>query len=440
MRFTISNQTSDSLLCQFDKVTRNEYILVPPFSEIEVSPKCSTLLFAKRPHDATFKELGDIVESTSSVAVKLTMASGRKWQRLTGKGDSPWSIYRNRISRKHHALIVFPYRDTSCFLASIPNSVPLSSLMLPGTHETMAFYGWPISQCQSKPLDTQLHAGIRVLDIRLSIVDGKLIAYHGIFPEVTPFADILITLHNFLTTPATASETVVVSIKQEDSDRKSFPELVYEEIVTSPGGIEMWYLDNQIPNLGEVRGKAVMFSRFGDNSANGIHPPIWPDSAKEGFQWECDGTLVQVQDWYGIPSFLSISEKTSLATEILVSPPDSPNPTLAISFMSASSIPLALPSIIACGFGWPKWGLGFEGVNERVGKWLLDQLGADYTNWQRNWSDYGHPKCTADRTDNSRFGPFADAGPRIRGWALMDYYEDPIGAGVIQLLVECNFR
>lgn len=165
----------------------------------------------------------------------------------------------------------------------------------------MAFYGWPISQCQSRSLDTQLHAGIRVIDIRLSIIDGRLIAYHGIFPEVTPFADILCTLHQFLTSPATASETVVVSIKQEDSDTVLFPILVREEIVASPGGLDMWFLEDRIPRLGEVRGKAIMFSRFGndgwENGPSGIRPPIWPDSVKEGFQWECDQTLVRVQDW-----------------------------------------------------------------------------------------------------------------------------------------------
>ncbi|KAF8415897.1 PLC-like phosphodiesterase [Boletus edulis BED1] len=351
------------------------------------------------------------------------MAPGRKWERVTLQGDSPWIIYRNRLSRKHHVLVVFPYRDTSCFLASIPDSVPLSCLMLPGTHETMALYGWPISQCQYKPLDTQLHAGIRVTDIRLSIIDGRLIAYHGIFPEFTPFADILVTLHNFLTSPSTASETVVVSIKQEDWDTELFPQLVHDEIVASPGGLQMWFLENRIPNLGEVRGKAVMFSRFGsDGCTNGIHPPIWPDSAKEGFEWECDGTLVRTHDWYGIPSFLSIHEKFSLSMEIL-NPPNFPVPTLSISFTSASSIPLALPPVIARGFGWPKWGLGFEGVNHRVGKWLLSQLSSD----------------NAIRLQNAEVWHM-DPDPRIRGWVLMDYYDDPIDAGIVPLLVECNFR
>ena len=42
------------------------------------------------------------------------------------------------------------------------------------------------------------------------------------------------------------------------------------------------------------------------------------------------------------------------------------------------------------------------------------------------------------KTDNTESR--TDPGPRIRGWVLMDYYEDPVDAGVIPLLVECNFR
>ncbi|KAH0830301.1 hypothetical protein J3R83DRAFT_1669 [Lanmaoa asiatica] len=143
---------------------------------------------------------------------------------------------------------------------------------------------------------------------------------------------------------------------------------------------------------------------------------------------------------YGIPSFFSIPEKASLSTEILISPPSLPVPTLSISFISASSIPFALPPVIARGIGWPKWGLGFEGVNERVGKWLLDRLSSDNANHQRDPPDHERRRCTLPNAKDTRLAPGKDAGPRIRGWVLMDYYEDPIDAGVVPLFVECNFR
>ena len=129
-----------------------------------------------------------------------------------------------------------------------------------------------------------------------------------------------------------------------------------------------------------------------------------------------------------------------LATEILSPPADSPIPTLSISFTSASSIPLALPPVIARGFGWPEWGLGFEGVNDLVGKWLLARLNPDDAIHQRAPVDHEDQKGILTGADNAKSTPRTDPDLRIRGWLLLDYYEDPIGAGVVPLLVECNFR
>jgi 1-phosphatidylinositol phosphodiesterase len=170
----------------------------------------------------------------------------------------------------------------------------------------MAFYGWPISQCQSldTPLSVQFSQGIRLLDIRLSVIKGKLIAYHGAYPQRTPFQSILAAMYAFLSEPATCGETLVVSIKQEDFGG-NFSSRVRKEIEAGPGGMGMWFLENRIPSLGEARGRAIMFSRFGGDGSDweggleglGIHPSTWPDSAKDGFQWWCKDTLVRTQDW-----------------------------------------------------------------------------------------------------------------------------------------------
>lgn len=173
---------------------------------------------------------------------------------------------------------------------------------------SMALYGWPISQCQSTTLSVQLADGIRVLDIRLGIKDGHLVAYHGRFPERTAFQAILSDLHTFLTAPSSSRETVVVSIKQEDYATQSpqtFSALVRTEIEAGPGGKAMWFLENRVPTLGEVRGKVILFSRFGGDGAGwegglegmGIHPTSWPDSSKEIFSWTCKDVLVRTQDW-----------------------------------------------------------------------------------------------------------------------------------------------
>lgn len=151
-------------------------------------------------------------------------------------------------------------------------------------------------------------SGIRVIDIRLSLHDGRLLAYHGAYPQRTSFQAILRTLHDFLTSPHSSRECVVVSIKQEDFafvHPQAFSKTVRQELEASAGGMGMWYLDNRIPTLGEVRGKCVMFSRFGGDGAEwdggleglGIHPTTWPDSAKEGFTYDIKNTLVRTHDW-----------------------------------------------------------------------------------------------------------------------------------------------
>src|SRR5882757_6735029 len=118
----------------------------------------------------------------------------------------------------------------------------------------MAFYGWPIAQCQSisTPLSTQLHSGIRVIDIRLAVVpppssnnlsdmDSKreLIAYHGLWPQKTTFTSILNDISTFLSSPIGSKETIVMSLKQEDltiTPAPLFSQLVRDTIVHGPGG------------------------------------------------------------------------------------------------------------------------------------------------------------------------------------------------------------
>ena len=133
---------------------------------------------------------------------------------------------------------------------------------------------------------------------------------------------------------------------------------------------------------------------------------------------------------YNIPSFLSIPEKTELATRILLPPSDNPpNPVLNITFFSAASFPLAFPPLVAKGIGWPRWGFGIEGVNGRVGLWLLNQLGGPGTASESGNNDEQRDEVSRQVDD-----------VRIRGWALMDYYAEPDYGAVVPLLVECNYR
>ena len=147
-----------------------------------------------------------------------------------------------------------------------------------------------------------------MLDIRLGVKDSRLVAYHGAYPQRTPFQEILSVIESFFLDPSSSQETIVMSLKQEDfsvTPPPIFSQLVHRELLNGPGGKQMWFLENRIPRLGEVRGKIVMLSRFGGDGSGwdggleglGIHPTTWPDSAKYGFEWNCKETLVRTHDW-----------------------------------------------------------------------------------------------------------------------------------------------
>jgi 1-phosphatidylinositol phosphodiesterase len=111
---------------------------------------------------------------------------------------------------------------------------------------------------------------------------------------------------------------------------------------------------------------------------------------------------------YNIYSFLHVPEKTQLSIEPLLPPPANvTQPVLPITYLSASSVPFATPSVASTGFGWPSIGLGIEGVNSRIAHFLLAAL---------------------------------KENKLLRAWTLMDFYDKPVGSGVVPLLIECNFK
>lgn len=72
-----------------------------------------------------------------------------------------------------------------------------------------------------------------------------------------------------------------------------------------------------------------------------------------------------------------------------------------------------------------------EGMNSRVGKWVLGHLsGAKETERIKIHQD-GYSTFDADeRTGEAR----------LRGWCMMDYFKEPVDVDLVRLLVECNYR
>lgn len=162
------------------------------------------------------------------------------------------------------------------WMSEISDETPLSALSVPGTHDSCTQYvGMSyIFQCQDTDVLTQLEHGYRYLDLRLVIgeKDGEpvLVIKHNFascrkdrswFSGELSLADVLADVYRFLEEHPT--ETVILCMKAEndEDDIGQIQSLLYQEIDKNQ---ELWYLRNEIPAMSEVRGKAVLATRFED--------------------------------------------------------------------------------------------------------------------------------------------------------------------------------
>ena len=162
------------------------------------------------------------------------------------------------------------------WMENIPDETKLSSMSIPGTHDscTQNVDMRYIFQCQDASIATQLKYGYRYLDMRLVLEKRSgqetLVLKHNIarckvsdspFARTLTLADVLKDVYAFL--DEHPSETVILCMKAENSkdDVAAVQRALYEMIDQAS---ERWYLKNEIPTLGAVRGRIVLATRFDD--------------------------------------------------------------------------------------------------------------------------------------------------------------------------------
>jgi 1-phosphatidylinositol phosphodiesterase len=186
-----------------------------------------------------------------------------------------------------------PESKAGDWLGQMSDLTLIKDISLPGSHDTMALYsiGDLAGRCQSLSLASQLDAGVRFLDIRLQNQKDTLKAVHGIVDEKEKFPSIVNTIDTFLTEHPT--EFLIVSIKEEEKPKggtKDFETLVVDSLT------EKWYTGNVMPaTLGQVRGKAILLSRYADSKFGVPAYEGWQDSATFTLP-----NLIHVQDEYKI--------------------------------------------------------------------------------------------------------------------------------------------
>ncbi|GAK66430.1 PLC-like phosphodiesterase [Moesziomyces antarcticus] len=272
---------------------------------------------------------------------------------LGSKGEEVYALQSSDAATNTVHVLLLPKIDMAAWMATLPDGDLVSALCVPGTHESCALYGWPISACQDSAasIGYQLSRGVRFLDIRLALKGNPgaqaLYAYHGVTDQKIEFSAILTQVYTFLST--SPRETVLMSVKQENN-MAGFLDAVFGYINKNPAA---WYLGTGIPRLGDVRGKVVLVSRFGSSNQQpgGIHPPIWPDSSPTAFSYTLpDGRTVVTQDWYNIGSLSAIPTKLGLITALLTQTGANTD-VLGLNFTNGASFPMALPPWVAKGSG-----------------------------------------------------------------------------------------
>ncbi|KAK9961433.1 hypothetical protein ABG768_009221 [Culter alburnus] len=131
----------------------------------------------------------------------------------------------------------------------------ISTITIPGTHESMALHGGPPVECQSWSLENQLKAGIQYFDLRVSLSGFELIVMHGPIYQHTTLSGVLITIRKFLSEFTT--ETVLVGVKPILPMKGKVQNLVENKIKNAQ---DIW-IEPSVPRIGEVRGKIVFVQK-----------------------------------------------------------------------------------------------------------------------------------------------------------------------------------
>ena len=199
--------------------------------------------------------------------------------------------------------------SSSDWMSVIMDGTKLTEITMPGTHDSCArkfktniFTEATInavSKCQSLNITEQLNAGVRFLDVRCEVdasthsvktVHGSTDCWNG---DDYYYLDFLFQdLYNWL--DAHPSETVLVSIKEDDGDNgvPHFTNAIYEYIHgygqdkyfygSDYNYNDYWYLGKSIPTLGDVRGKCVLFNRFDQYIAGEADQGVVVDENESG--------------------------------------------------------------------------------------------------------------------------------------------------------------
>ncbi len=196
------------------------------------------------------------------------------------------------------------------WMSAINDSQYISEITIPGTHDSCAHYEpvYGMIKCQKYTLKDQLDMGVRFLDIRGDLVGNTMVMMHNVIPQSMCFDDVLEICYEFLEEYPT--ETIIMSIKQETGDNRD--EFIDYVETTISNDMDMWYVENEIPTLSQVRGKIILINRYEKQVTDfGISTYYWVSN--EAFTVNNEFFSLHIQDYYCVEE--GLEKKWSLIEE-----------------------------------------------------------------------------------------------------------------------------
>jgi len=183
------------------------------------------------------------------------------------------------------------------WMSHLSNYTYINEINIPGTHDSgtrdTVWTKAPWSETQSLSIKEQLEHGIRYLDLRLTVDDddwdNKLYITHDgakCYDDsgTLYFSEVLNDCINFVSDHSL--ETVIIHLKSEALPERitkypnrfdnilAFETILNSSIIRDKKVSEYFYNENYIPNLGGVRGKIVLLTRYDLNYNYTLFPDI----------------------------------------------------------------------------------------------------------------------------------------------------------------------
>jgi 1-phosphatidylinositol phosphodiesterase len=306
--------------------------------------------------------------SSSLMALVLLLATALLYALLT-LGTGPCTAGAT-CYRGYQSLYSFDAgdEDHAAWMASIPDDVRITSLSIPGTHDTMTYeIASEQLQCQNWNLSTQLRSGLRYLDIRARLRDDELHIYHADGYTGFSYEQVLLDVFAFL--DENPSETILMRLKEEGGPIGTHNTISFEDAfhyhhnvspLTAPGSekhLHKYEFAAPIPTIGALRSKIFILQNF--DSRGGPY----------GLQWE--GPEMVLEDLWIIPDVYHLSEKWSAIRDALENAALAPDDNRFLYLVHTSASVGVLPIEAAAG----PMNRTIQGMNDMTGQYLEDASG-----------------------------------------------------------------